>query len=112
LRRLLREGRTIAAMIDRGAPERRNRTIPRDGGPLLVSYPLLRLAVATGARVIFIATTLDRRSQVVVRLSVPRRESANVEDLVHEFAEFVEPSNHERRGSPEIREPSSPLVAD
>ena len=97
VRRALRQGRTIAAMIDRGAPERRNRAIPRANGPLLVSYPLLRLAVANGARVIFISTTLDSRSQVVVRLSVPRPESADVEDLLQEFAAFVERTTDARR---------------
>ena len=111
VRSALREGRTIAAMIDRGEPERRNQAIPRDSGPLLVSYPLLRLAVAQGARVIFIATALDSRSEVVVRLSVPRRDGASVEELVHEFAAFVERTTDEGGGS-RVRGTTSPLIAD
>src|SRR5687768_5630896 len=90
VRRLFREGRTIAAMIDRGEPERRNRAIQRDSGALLISYPLLRLALLQRVKVIFIATRLDADSQVIVRLSVPPVQRESVEDLVNDFAAFVE----------------------
>jgi hypothetical protein len=109
VRGLFREGRTIAAMIDRGEPERRNRAISREGGPLLVSYPLLRLAVAQGVRVIFIATRLDTQSRVVVRLSVPRGQHAHVDDLVSEFAEFVELATEQRTVSGGVRGATSPI---
>jgi lauroyl/myristoyl acyltransferase len=90
VRRHLEDGRTIAAMIDRGRLERRSSIVQTAGGPVFVSEALLRLGLRYRARVVFLATTMDEMSRVVSRLSAPSSRSNSVREIVADFADFVD----------------------
>jgi lauroyl/myristoyl acyltransferase len=90
VRRLLRDGATVTAMIDRDRPERRNAEYEISAGRLFVSDALLQLALQHDAHVVFLATRLDERSRIVFNLAAPSRPAADVRGLAAEFAGFVD----------------------
>jgi hypothetical protein len=77
-------------MIDRLNPDRRSSQFQSDAGLLTLSNSLIRLAVRHHAHIIFIATKLDEHSKVVMRLARPQPSSFSAEDVVSDFAQFVD----------------------
>jgi hypothetical protein len=106
VRRLLSDGRTIAAMIDRHAPERRGSRFETARGPLFLSDALLRLGLRTRAHIVFLATAIDDQARVVCRLSAPSIQSDNVEDVLADFVRFTDEG-----GQPGAAERSTPRFA-
>lgn len=91
-RRALRSGEVIAAMIDRGEPERRSVTMQTSSGPLLVSMALLQVAVRQRARIVFLHGRLEER-RIVLTLERPSDE-ASVEAILADFSDFVDRAVH------------------
>ena len=76
-------------MIDRDGPELRSRAVRYGGTQAFVSEALLQVALRAGARIVFIATTLTDRREVLVRLEgVPARVD-RVSEVVDRFVSFV-----------------------
>jgi len=90
VRRLLREGATVTAMIDRDRPERRNAEYHVSAGRMFVSDALLQLALQHDAQVVFLATRLDARACIVFNLGAPPRGASDVGGLAAAFADFVD----------------------
>jgi hypothetical protein len=103
VRRLLRDGATVTAMIDRDRPERRNAEYQISAGRLFVSDALLQLALQHDAHVVFLATRLDERSCIVFNLGSPSRLAADVRGLAAEFAGFVDHTLTLPAGAPDPR---------
>lgn len=92
VRRLFKEGQTVAAMIDRGDPERRNTIYQTTTGPMRISHALLHLALRHHARVLFLATRMDASSQIVMRLATPSPQSTTVPEILEDFVRFFDES--------------------
>jgi hypothetical protein len=92
VRRLFRERQTVAAMIDRGDPERRNAIYHTSTGPMRISDALLRLALHHHARVLFLATRMDATSQIVMRFAAPSPQSTTVPEILGDFVRFFDES--------------------
>ena len=90
VRRLFRNGETVAAMIDRGDPEPRNAIYPTAAGPMRISDALVRLALRENARVLFLATRMNPASEVVMRLAAPSPGSASVPEILADFVRFID----------------------
>ena len=90
VRRLLAAGKTVIAMIDRCQAEPHTSSFETNAGHVFVSYPLLQLALRQRAKVVFIATRVDERSRVVIRLSVPAPGSRAVSETLRDFITFME----------------------
>jgi hypothetical protein len=90
VRRLLADGKTVIAMIDRGAAEPRASSFETVAGRVFVSYPLLQIALRQRANVVFIAARVDEWSRVVIRLSVPAPDSRAVSDTLGDFVTFMD----------------------
>ena len=90
VRRGFKNGETLGAMIDRLNPDRRSSQFQSAAGSLTLSNTLIRLAVRHHAHIIFIATKLDERSHVVMRLGRPRSSSVAADDVISDFAQFVD----------------------
>jgi hypothetical protein len=89
VRRHLADGHTVVALIDRGAPERRNRAVQTASGTMLVSDALLQLAIRQNARVVFLAAKMDDSSRVVIRLSAPSSRT-DLNQILRDFADFID----------------------
>ena len=81
-------GRTVAAMIDRGDPEPRQAIFETVNGEMRVSEALVQLAVRQGVTIVFLATLLDGEGRVVLHFERPR--GASAPEIVAEFAAFVD----------------------
>jgi hypothetical protein len=88
VRRAFRSGGTVMSMIDRGDPERRNELFQTAKGPFRVSSALIRLALRSGARIVFFAAKIDPASRVVIHLGAPSHEG--VAGVVNDFVQFVD----------------------
>lgn len=88
VRRAFRNGETVMSMIDRGDPERRNALFRTVKGPFRVSDALIRLALRSGARIVFFAVKIDAASRVVLHLGSPSSEG--VSGVVADFVQFVD----------------------
>lgn len=90
VRRGFRNGETLGAMIDRLNPDRRSSQFQSAAGSLTLSNTLIRLAVRHHANIIFIATKLNEHSKGVMRLARPQPSSVGADDIVSDFAQFVD----------------------
>jgi len=99
VRRLLRDGATVTAMIDRDRPERRNAEYQVSAGRMFVSDALLQLALQHDAQVVFLATRLDARACIVFNLGAPPRGAVDVGGLAAAFADFVDRTLTEHPGA-------------
>jgi lauroyl/myristoyl acyltransferase len=88
VRRAFRNGETVMSMVDRGDPERRNALFRTVKGPFRVSDALIRLALRSGARIVFFAVKTDAASRVVLHLGAPSNEG--VSGVVSDFVKFVD----------------------
>ena len=93
VRRLLADGKTVIAMIDRGEAENRASSVETGAGRVFVSYPLLQLAMRQRAKVVFMAARVDESSRVVIRLSVPAADSIALSETLSDFVTFMEKAN-------------------
>ena len=89
VRRLLADGRTITAMIDRDRPDRRSASIDTPDGPGFISAALLQLARRCGARIVFLSTRLNAEGAVVCRLVAASLEG-DLAALIADFAAAVD----------------------
>jgi hypothetical protein len=89
VRRHFKAGHTIAAMIDRGEPERRSVAIASSGRTLHVSEALVKLAIRHDATVLFLGTKMTRSGRVVSRLARPSH-NESVGSVLADFVQFVE----------------------
>jgi lauroyl/myristoyl acyltransferase len=90
VRSLLRGGRLVCAMVDRGEHQE-GRTIEFDtaGGKVIVATALMQVAARCGAEVAFYEAHCDGRG-VVANFAAPAPESMGSADAVtRDFAEFV-----------------------
>lgn len=79
----------VGTMIDRADPERRNEVIDTAAGPMRISHALVRVALRSGAKMLFISTRLDEQSRIRMTLAVPRPHSTTAADVVEDFAAFA-----------------------
>lgn len=105
VRRVLNEGGTVAAMIDRDAPERRGSRFETARGPVFLSDALLKVGLRTGARIVFLKTTVDDTHRVVSRLARPSMASEGAEDVLVEFVRFAD---HDDRAASAARRKRQP----
>ena len=86
-RNLLRRGRLVCAMLDRGE-HRPGRTVEFSAplGPIIVAPALLQVAVRSGARVLFTEVHATRDE---IRATIHQPSSESVDGLTREFADFV-----------------------
>jgi hypothetical protein len=95
IRKAFEDGSTVCAMIDRGSVERRNTSVPTARGELLVSTPLMEIALRRRVRILFTSTMLDANGIVTMTtVEPPQNEATTVTELVSEFAKFVETYVH------------------
>ena len=94
-RELFAAGETVAAMIDRGEVEARQRIMPTARGEFLISTPLLELALRQRVRIVFLAGTVVGDWEVTLTLTEPPQyESTTVDDVLEHFAAFVDRHVH------------------
>jgi hypothetical protein len=104
VRDLLQNGATVAAMIDRGTMERRNTSVATARGELLVSTPLLEVALRQRARIVFLSAMFDAHWNVTMHVvEPPQNASTTVPELVAAFAGFVDTYVHASSGAPASR---------
>lgn len=89
IRRRLREGRLVCAMIDRGGHHERGRTIEFEtvNGPVILAPALLHIAASCGAAVAFTEVHVER-GRLRGRIQLARGTSG--QQLTDEFVSFVQ----------------------
>ena|GEM_PF-3542454 len=104
VRRCLRDGVVVCGMVDRELLERRTSPVETANGQLLVSTALFRVALRTGARIVFIGSRMRDDDTVVITLQ--RAEETTPHGLAAELAGFVDQllrtttrTSHPRRSS-------------
>ncbi len=97
IRRKLREGCVVFAMVDRGETDAHTVEYELATGPMRVSSGLFRLALATHTPLFFIASRIEG-SSVVCRLRPADPTAHGLQALLDDFASFVDPAR--RRGVP------------
>jgi hypothetical protein len=107
IRELFAKNGTVVAALDRADVERRNRPVPTARGDFLISTPIIELALRHDVRIIFLAAALDEDWELTVTLAEPARRNT-VEEILDEFAAFIDRHVHGQELSPPTGSASDP----
>lgn len=88
VRRRLRNGGIVSALIDREIPERRTLEFETSNGKLVVSTALLQVGLRMNAHIVFFGTRMRDDDSIVMTLRPA--EETTVEALAAEFAAFID----------------------
>jgi hypothetical protein len=98
VRKHLREGQLVGAMIDRAESERRNQVFNTGKRELRISSALVQLAIRCQARIIFMAARLGSQSEIVISFAAPTP-SMHADDVLVSFANFLQHTTSDTGGA-------------